>query len=197
LTVLFAWYNQPWAAAGYVTPFSPRVFGLLGVAFAAWTLAAFAIGVLAGMVIRRAVPAIAATLAVYTGLAFTTGLWLREHYITPLVTSNPNPPGSAWVISGWYTKGGTFAFGDHGNGLVSALTHLCGAAGERVVRAPGRVEHVLDSTRCLAQHGYTHWTSYQPGSRFWPLQWIEGGWLLALSILLLAATIWLVHRRAT
>ena len=99
-TVLFSWYTQPFVAVSYVTPFAPRVFGLLGVAFAAWTLAAFAIGALAGMVIRRAVPAIAATLAVYAGLAFATGLWLREHYITPLVTSNPNPPGSAWVISG-------------------------------------------------------------------------------------------------
>ncbi len=48
----------------------------------------------------------------------------------------------------------------------------------------------------LAQHGYTHWTSYQPSSRFWPFQWIEGGWLLALSVLLIAATVWLVRRRA-
>jgi hypothetical protein len=30
----------------------------------------------------------------------------------------------------------------------------------------------------------------------WPFQWIEGGWLLALSVLLIAATIWLVRRRA-
>jgi hypothetical protein len=44
--------------------------------------------------------------------------------------------------------------------------------------------------------GYTQWTSYQPASRFWPFQWIEAGWLLALSALLVAATIWLVRRRA-
>jgi len=50
--------------------------------------------------------------------------------------------------------------------------------------------------QCLAQHGYTTWTSYQPASRFWPFQWIEGGWLLALSVLLIAATIWLARRRA-
>ena len=49
---------------------------------------------------------------------------------------------------------------------------------------------------CLVQHGYTQWTSYQPASRFWPFQWIEGGWLLALSALLIAATLWLVQRRA-
>ena len=186
-TVLFAWYNQPWGAAGYVTPFSARVFGLLGVAFAAWTLAAFAIGVLAGMLIRRAVPAIAATLAAYAGLAFATGLWLREHYITPLVTRSPYPPGSAWAISGWYTKGGTFAFGDHGSGIADTVRQLCGGP------CPGTRVLVPE---LLAQHGYTHWISYQPGSRFWPFQWIEGGWLLALSVLLIAATVWLVRRRA-
>jgi hypothetical protein len=48
----------------------------------------------------------------------------------------------------------------------------------------------------LAQHGYTQWMRYQPVSRFWPFQWIEGGWLLTLSVLLIGATIWLVHRRA-
>ena len=128
-TVLFSWYSQPFFAAGYAIPFSTRVFGLLGVAFAAWTLAAFAIGALAGMLIRRVVPAIAATLAVYAGLAFATALWLREHYMTPLVTSNLNLPGSAWVVSQWYTKGGKFAFGAHGSGIVRAVRQLCGAVG--------------------------------------------------------------------
>jgi hypothetical protein len=36
----------------------------------------------------------------------------------------------------------------------------------------------------------------QPAGRFWPFQWIEGAWLLALSLSLIAATVWLVHRRA-
>jgi hypothetical protein len=131
-SVLFSWYNQPFFAAGYVIPLSTRVFDLHGIAFAAWTLAAFAIGVLAGMLIRRVVPAIAATLAVYAGLALATTVYLREHYMAPLVTSRPNLPGSAWVVS----------------------------------------------------------------SRFWPFQWIEGGWLLALSVLLIAVSVWLVRRRA-
>jgi uncharacterized membrane protein YoaK (UPF0700 family) len=167
------------------------VFDLLGVAFAAWTLAAFAIGVLAGMLIRRAVPAIAATLAVYAGLAFATGLWLREHYITPLVTHSTNLPGSAWIMSYWYTKGGRLVSrsaisqelqGDH----HASVTHV----------GPNTVQTVLDPVRYLTQHGYTNWTSYQPASRFWPFQWIEGGWLLALSVLLVATTVWLVRRRA-
>jgi hypothetical protein len=48
----------------------------------------------------------------------------------------------------------------------------------------------------VAQHGYKYWVSYQPASRFWPFQWIEGSCLLGLSVLLIAATIWLVRRRA-
>ena len=117
LSVLLSWYYQPYFAAGNqslglseVTPFFPGLFSLRGVAFAAWTLAAFAIGALAGMLIRRVVPAIVATLAVYAGLAFAAGGFLRQHYLTPLVTSNPNVPGTAWIISQWWTKDGRFAF---------------------------------------------------------------------------------------
>jgi hypothetical protein len=35
-----------------------------------------------------------------------------------------------------------------------------------------------------------------PVSRFWPMQFIEAGWLLVLSVLLIVATVWLVRRRA-
>jgi hypothetical protein len=182
-SVLYSWYNQPFFAAGYVIPFSTRVFGLRGVAFAAWTLAAFAIGALAGMLIRRAVPAIAATLTAYAGLALAAGLFLRQHYMTPLTTSKLNLAGSAWIISQWYTKGGKFAFPARGTQIVSTLQHLCPSSR-------------ISNAQCLSQHGYTWWASYQPGSRFWPFQWIEGGWLLALSVLLIAATVWLVRHRA-
>ena len=183
-TVLFSWYASPFFAAGYAIPFATDLFDTLGVAFAAWTLAAFAIGVLAGMLLRRVVPAIAATLAVYAGLALATALWLREHYLTPLFTSNANLPGSAWVVSQWYTKGGTFAFPARGSQIASAIQrYSCNSS-------------QLSPAQCLSQHGYTQWSSYQPGSRFWPFQWIEGGWLLALSVLLIAATVWLVRRRA-
>ena len=95
-----SWYYQPYLAAGNQAlglieycPFVTGLFSLRGVTFAAWTLAAFAIGALAGMLIRRVVPAIAATLAVYAGLAFAAAGLLREHYLTPLVTSSLSVPG--------------------------------------------------------------------------------------------------------
>ena len=199
-SLLLNWYYQPYFDAGNqslglseLTPFFPGVFDLRGIGFAAWTLAAFAIGALAGMLIRRVVPAIVATLVVYAGLAFATGGWLRPAYMTPVVTSNLNVPGSAWIISQWWTKGGRFAFA--GSPPARLLEQFCpdgppGAVG------PGGKPKTVGLAQCLTPHGYTQWTSYQPASRFWAFQWIEGGWLLALSVLLIAATVWLVRRRA-
>jgi hypothetical protein len=197
ISVLFAWYYQPYFATGNQarslsepSPLSSTLFDLRGVSFAAWTLAAFAIGVLAGMLIRRVVPAIVATLAAYTGLALVAANLLRPHYLTPLLTSNVNVPGSASIMSRWWTKGGKFAF----SGLppTNLLQQYC----PTVTPTPGNKKPSLGTfAQCLTQHGYTQWTRYQPASRFWPFQWIEGGWLLALSMLLIAATIWLVRRR--
>ena len=53
-----------------------------------------------------------------------------------------------------------------------------------------------DPVQYLIQHGYTQLTTYQPASQFWRFQWIEGGWLLGLSLLLIATSVWLVRRRA-
>jgi hypothetical protein len=200
-SLLLSWYYQPYFATGNqtlnlseVTPFFPGLFDLRGVGFAAWTLAAFAIGGLAGMLTRRVVPAIVATLAVYAGLAFAAGGFLRPHYLRPLLTSNPNVPGSAWIFSQWWTKGGTFAFA--GSPPDSLLNQIIGVGkGLCALSGPGKPKSA-EIAQCLSQDGYTQWTSYQPASRFWPFQWIEGGWLLALSVLLIAATVWLVRRRA-
>ena len=188
-SLLFSWFFQPFFADGNNIPFTAELFDLRGVALPAWTLAAFAIGALAGMLIRRVVPAIAATLAAWAGLALTAALYLRQHYAVPLRTSNLNVPGSAWIMSQWWTKGGKFAFANWHDAPAS-LVRRCSAAGPLGKGSPGTLY------QCFAQHGYTQWTSYQPGSRFWPFQWIEGGWLLALSVLLIAATVWLVRRRA-
>jgi hypothetical protein len=60
----------------------------------------------------------------------------------------------------------------------------------------GGVPQSVSTWQYLVQHGYTQWTTYQPASRFWPFQWIEGGWLLVLSVLCITVTVWLVRRRA-
>ncbi len=199
---LVSWCYQPFSASGNqdlgIYGNSPLVTvpTLRAVTFPAWTVAAFAIGVLAGMLIRRVVPAIVATLAVYAGLAVAAAALLRAHYLAPLVTSDQNVPGTAWTVSQWWTKDGRFAFA--GNPPDSLLNQCVfpqtGSAGKG--GGGGAPSSVNPFAQCLAPHGYAQWTSYQPASRFWPFQWIEGGWLLALSVLLVAVAIWLVQRRA-
>jgi hypothetical protein len=198
--VLFSWYYRPYLATtnqslslNELSPFSSGLFDLRGVAFAAWTLTALAIGVLAGMLIRRVVPAIVVTLAVYTALALTAANVLRHHYLSPLLTKAVHVPSSAWIVSQYWTRGGRFAF----HGWQDAPLSL--AQGCATHAAPGPLGKPIVGTfaQCAAQHGYAQWTRYQPVSRFWQFQWIEASWLLALSALLIAMTIWLVRHRAT
>ena len=194
-SVLVSWYIQPIFGAGDNNgPLYPTIFDLRGVALAAWTLAAFAIGALAGILIRRVIPAMFATFAVWAGLAFVTGWFLRRHYEAPLVTTNPNFAAPAWVISRVWTRGGQPA-------SLSMINQALRPVDVQAV-TPGQFQPgpatpaSIDPVHYLIQHGYTQLTTYQPDSRFWPFQWIEGGWLLALSVLLIATTLWLVRRRA-
>lgn len=196
LSALFSWFYQPYVAAGDQTqslsalsPLDPGIFNLRGVALPAWTLAAFAMGGLAGMLIRQVVSAIVVTLAAYAGLALAAGMFLRQHYLTPLVTSRLDVPASAWITSQWWTKGDRFAFA--GPPPINLLQQFCPPSAV----GPGKPS-MGTLAQCLSQHGYTQWTSYQPDSRFWTFQGIEGAWLFLLSLLLVTGTVWLVQRRA-
>jgi hypothetical protein len=188
-TVLFSWYMRPFTVQGLEkNAIQPVEFPLHGVAFPAWTLAAFAIGAFAGVTIRRTVPAIAAAMAAWTGLALATAVFLRPNYETPLRTSGGAPHNgpaqlnSAWVLSSWTT-------GPGGRQVSPALL-------ESVV--PASVQNSNQANvfpDWLTQHHYTQWWSYQPLSRYGHFQLIEGGWLLALSVVLIAATVWMIRRR--
>ena len=136
-----------------------------------------------------------ATFAAWAGLAFVTGAFLRPHYAAPLISTNPQCHIRGWwVISQLWTRGGQPASLSMINQTLHAIDVQAVTPGQF---QPGPTAPAsVDPVRYLVQHGYAQLTTYQPDSRFWPFQWIEGGWLLALSLLLLAATVWLVRRRA-
>ena len=198
ISVLFSWYYQPYFGAdnqarslSELTSLAPSLFDLRGVAFGAWTLAAFAIGALAGMLIRKVVPAIVVTLVAYAGLAIATGAWLRAHYFAPIVTRSLNVPSSVWIVSQNWTKG------DQTVSQTVLYQVLQGAPAQVAGKEGGGPNlHALVAWQYLVQHGYIQVTSYQPAARFWAFQWMEAGWLLGLSVLLIAFTVWLVRRRA-
>jgi ABC-type transport system involved in multi-copper enzyme maturation permease subunit len=193
-SLLVSWYSGPLFGAGDNNgPLYPTIFDLRGVALAAWTLAAFAIGAMAGILIRRVIPAMFATVAAWSALAFVTGAYLRAHYEAPLLTTNPNLPRPAWVIGQWWTRGGKPV-------SLEMINRTLGAVDIRALTLgsfqPGPSTPAnVDPVHYLIAHGYLQLTRYQPASRFWPFQWIEGGWLLALSLLLITSTVWLVRRR--
>jgi ABC-type transport system involved in multi-copper enzyme maturation permease subunit len=201
-SLLFSWYYQPMFTDGNSIPLDPSLFGLRGVGYAAWALAGFSIGAFLGLLIRRVVPAIAATLAVTLGLTFTTALYLRPHYLSPVLARNlANPSAGAWILNGWWTHGTTVISQSAMEQIENPLFQRFFASSLPKNTPSDQVKFYKGSTitqvtNYLTHHGYVQWTTYQPGSRFWPFQWIEGGWLLALSLLLIAATVWLVHRRA-
>ncbi len=193
---LVSWYVQPIFGAGDNNgPLYPTLFDLLGVALAAWTLAAFAIGILAGFLLRRVVPAMVATIVVWAGLAFAAGGFLRPHYTAPVVTTKANIPVQALVINqGWF-RGGSPASLEMINNTL-ARVDVRAVTQELFQPGPATPANLGDPVQYLIQHGYTQLTTYQPAGLFWPFQWIEGSWLLVLSLALIATAVWLVRRRA-
>jgi len=169
-----------------LTVYTATVFGSRPVVFAVWTLLAFTLSAFFGMLFRRIIPAMAVTLGVYLGLALLA--WdLRKYYPVSLVSDSTSigfgriTPGDPWILSQWFTGRG-------GQRVSQTVV-------DRAI-AQARVSSAGQFGRVLAQHGYTAWTRYIPVSRFWPMQTVEGAWLLVLSALLVAATVWLVRRRA-
>jgi hypothetical protein len=210
---LFSWCYAPIIGVRQgLSPLMAITFDLRGVAFAGWALVAFAIGALAGILIRRVVPAMFATLAAWSGLAIVAGAYLRPHYETPLVTSAFKPLSAAWVIGQRWTQHGrpvSVTVVDHVLNKLGATEFATGQFGPtpsgsgqapggfgQTSQAASPASRNVNPVPYLVHHGFAQLTSYQPASRFWPFQWIEGGWLLALSLLLIAATIWLVRRHA-
>jgi|HubBroStandDraft_1064217.scaffolds.fasta_scaffold47760_2 hypothetical protein len=188
---MYNWFFRPFLAQQGLTDLDASVFITHGIAFAAWTLVAFIIGAFLGMLIRRILPAMAATLGTYLGLYALTWLVLRKHYLPALVTSHVStgfsgrgPASAPWVLGASYTgPGGKPARMTLVSNIIAQFQQVHGGPSDGPVPA-------------LAQHGITQWWTYIPVSRFWPMQFVEAGWLLALCLILIMATVWLVRRRA-
>ena len=108
VSAVFSWCHHPMVQLGQDSPLAPQVFGLTGVAFAAWTPAAFAISVCAGAPIRPVIPAIVAAIAAWSGLLVLTVFWLRARYQAPLTgmrlinSTTGTGAGTPWVLTLWW-----------------------------------------------------------------------------------------------
>jgi hypothetical protein len=76
--------------------------------------------------------------------------------------------------------------------LVTSNPQVAQASGSGPANIPSTNSLILGSWKT----GSTVWWRYIPVTRFWPMQIVEASWLLVLSVLLIAATVWLARRRA-
>ena len=213
LSLMQAWWATPISRAvargAVASPlamnqFSPLVFATHGITPLGYAAFACALGVTAGVLVRRAVPAMALTLAVFALVQVAMPLWVRPQMFPPdrtvttlssfssvdvpinggTLTVIPDGLGSqpeAWVLS----SGAVNTAGQP----VSAVPAAC----MEVVQT-GKASHpaLLD---CLDSHGIRVAVTYQPASRYWAFQGTETGIYLALALALAGYCFWRIRRR--
>ncbi len=209
LAELVTWWSVPRNAA-FQNWFQPNYFDQQGIVPIGYSVFATALGIAAGAIFRRTLPAVAIVVGGFIGLRLWTSQDLRLlHYMTPVTTSfsmtgNFNPPtGSPVVGAGMTGPNGqvlaqNFNAGNTFNGVpISSLPRSCqsfaGQASSTSVQLSNSAQNAAN--RCLAAAGYHNYVSYQPASRYWAFQGIETGIFLVVSFLLLAVTYVVVTRR--
>jgi ABC-type transport system involved in multi-copper enzyme maturation permease subunit len=204
-TLMVHWWSSPIHKAhpGY-TPFTSGSFHT-GIAPAGYAAFAFALGVTAGLLIRRTLPAMAVTLAVYTAVIIAFPGWVRPHLIPPaqatstlslasianmpgvgasngylslLPGSAAAPPG-AWVISSSQLTT------PDGRAPSSEPAGPCGSP------APAAAQACNDYIESLHLR---QTVTYQPASRYWAVQWAETAIYLALALALAGISFWWINR---
>ncbi|HET9968810.1 MAG TPA: ABC transporter permease subunit, partial [Streptosporangiaceae bacterium] len=102
LSLLFAWWAAPLGRAAALggsasslamNQFNPLAFATRGITSLGYAAFAFTLGVAAGTLIRRTIPAMAVTLAIFAALQIAMPLWIRPNlfpasHTTVAVTSN-------------------------------------------------------------------------------------------------------------
>ncbi len=206
LSLSYTWWADPISKAvglggGYNPPFtggrlSSVIFATGGIAPLGYAAFAFALGTAAGALIRRTVPAMAVTLVIFAVAQITVPLVVRPHLIPPdhkittiqsaalnfgnlTATVVPGQPG-AWIISSAALNAAGHA--------TSALPAACAGATGLKAQSPGP---------CMTSLGYKETITYQPASRYWPLQWLETAGYLALALAMAGLCFWRVGRRVS
>jgi hypothetical protein len=193
LGLLVAWRNGPMIQAGSTQRLDASTFPTTGIAVVGWALLGLSAGVLAGLLWHRVVPAVATTFAAWFGLAYLASV-LRPHLLTPLTIKGDVPGGGLEISEHWFKGEAPVSISQ-----VSSILAKIGVS----MSENGMSAHVdngspapPDPIAYLSEHGYTLVHTYQPDSRYWTFQWIELGWLVLVSVVLLGLTFWLLRRRS-
>ncbi|MCC3774591.1 hypothetical protein [Streptomyces sp. UNOB3_S3] len=178
VSALAAVYTWTWRAAPAALLPGQRwdhSFDMIGPAPVAGALLATALGALAGLLVKRTVPAMGAALvalgAVSWGLA-----GLRPRLVSPVTELSAEMPGLLRGPEDWVVERGMVT--ETGARIPEPY---CG-----VGVSPGD---------CVSQHHAAGWyVDWHPGSHLWPLEWAEAGVGVALAAVFAGAAVWVVRR---
>jgi hypothetical protein len=189
-SLLLAWWLHPFAQLQFGNGFSRmdlNSFDFQGIVPIAYSVFAFAAGAAAGVIVRRVLPAMAITFAVYLPMR----LWvqgLRGHFEAPLqltyraLANSPHAGLGDWVIN---------------SRIVDPAGHTVSPQTVFMTCGIGPAAHKATVFACLAAHGYRQIDLYQPASRFWAFQEIEFAIFAGIALMLLVLTFYWVTRRST
>ncbi|MFL6122324.1 transporter [Actinophytocola sp.] len=219
LSLAVTWWASPIDAVanqqtdrGMLNWMSPVVFAARGVAPIGYAAFSFVLGVACGILLRRTVLAMAVTLVALLAVMLAVPFLVRPYFLPALeetvaITGDTvmgihgdnsgvleglivAEPAGAWVLADETV--------DSAGNVVSPLPDFVQDCvprpGENPKGGPGVAPPPGGMQACMAQlgeRGYHQRITYQPGYRFWALQWIELAFFLALSALLT----WLCFRR--
>jgi hypothetical protein len=210
IAALVTWWSGPRNAA-FANAFQANYFDQQGLVPVAYSVFATALGIAAGAVLRRTLPAIAIVIGGFIGMRLWISQDLRMHFMTPVttyysVTGNFNPTaGSAILNGGLVDKAGQVVTGSSGNVMTvmidgSPSTSLPAGCQQLIPASANGPNGPSGATLnavygCLQKAGYRQFISYQPISRYWAFQGIETGIYLAVAAALIAITFYAVRRR--
>ena len=181
LLVLLTWWYRPFSQLN--GSFNQVAFDFSGPVLIAATVLALALGIFVGTLTRRTVFAIFLTLALILAIRLPVEFELRPNYepqitVTWPLAQNDRPPVTLG-IQDW----------NLGQGWIDAQ-------GNKTNNVSCNSPQQQTPLQCMQADGYRgNYLSYQPADRFWTFQWIETGLYLAISVLALGGTFWLVRRR--
>jgi hypothetical protein len=180
VSLVVMWWRSPFdTLEGRI---GPGGFDLEGIVVPAYALFALALGVLAGLVLRRTVAAMTATLVAFAGARLLVSEFVRPHFMAPLhrVISATATGGTSgdWVLSNTLVDGG-------GRQITAGREELA-------------VHHAqqagIDPHTYILTLGWRRVISYQPAGRFWTFQLLEAGLFAGLAVALVLVSLWLVRR---
>jgi hypothetical protein len=178
LSLLLTWFRTPFDALdGRIQPNS---FDFEGTVMLGYVAFAMALAITAGVMLRRAIPAMVVTVAGFLAVRLPVEFWLRQRYVAPLATnSSLSYSRLDWQIGSYWAD--------------SAGRHISDQQVYPTCAGPGTAKP--DFFQCVQAHGWHETVIYQPASRFWLLQGIETTIFVALAVGLLLVTLWWVRRR--